>query len=205
MLRAMTGALKTSELLLERAIEAIERGGEAAIRVRDLAAECGVTTPIVYRHYGSRDGLVVAAQAARYLRSHLEVFERFDPSTMAATSREELRAVFHEFVNWVYRPERAPYRRMRASVLGSAVSRPELAEAIRDADLQFVRHVVTLFTPIQRSGIIRQDLPLEAFAMWYLGQLDGRIHVELADLPIDGGQWNEVSRRAIDWLVFGAT
>jgi AcrR family transcriptional regulator len=200
----MTPALKTSELLLERAIEAIERGGEAAIRVRDLAAECGVTTPIVYRHFGSREGLVVKAQATRYLRSHFEVFELFDPSTMAATSREELRAVFHAFVNWVLRPERAQFRRMRASVIGSAVSRPELAEAIRDADVQFVRHLVALFSPIQQRGMIRQDLPLEAFGMWYLGQLDGRIHLELFDLPVDGDQWNEVSRRAIDWLVFGA-
>lgn len=204
MLREMPPVLKTSELLLERAIEAIERGGEAAIRIRDLAAECGVTTPIVYRHFGSREGLVVAAQAARYLRSHFEVFDLFDPSTMAATTRDELRLVFHAFVNWVYRPERAPFRRMRASVLGSAVSRPALAEAIRDADLQFVRHVVELFSPIQQRGIIRQDLPLEAFGMWYLGQLDGRIHLELAGLPIDGDEWNEVSRRAIDWLVFGA-
>lgn len=195
--------MSTPDLILERAIIAVEEGGEAALRVRDLAGECGITTPIIYRHFRSREGLVVAVQAARYRRSHLEVFETYDPITAATASREEGRDLLRRFLEWVYGQERAPYRSMRASVIGSAVSRPELARAIRDADAQFVERFASLLRPFQDRGWIRADLPLEAFAIWYLGQLDGRIHLELAPLDVDPQDWNATSLHAIEYLLFG--
>jgi len=50
------------ERILELAVEAIDRGGEEAIRVNDIAADAGVTVPTLYRHFDSREGLVEAAQ-----------------------------------------------------------------------------------------------------------------------------------------------
>ena len=195
--------MSTRDLILERAIIAVEEGGEASLRVRDLASECGITTPIIYRHFGSREGLVVAVQAARYRRSHLEVFETYDPITASTASADEGRKLLRRFLEWVYGPDRAPYRSMRAGVIGSAVSRPELAAAIRDADAQFVERFANLLRPFQQRGWVRPDLSLEAFAIWYLGQLDGRIHLELAPLDVDPAAWNETSRRAIECLLFG--
>lgn len=192
------------EFLLEQAIRAVETGGEASVRVRDLADECGVTTPVLYRHFGSREGLIVAVQATRYRRSHLEVFEMFDPVTAAVGSPEEGRVLLRNFLQWVYGPERAPFRLMRASVIGSAVSRPELADAIRDADTEFVHRFANLLRPFQERGWIRFDLSLEAFAIWYLGQLDGRIHLELSSLDVDPEAWNQTSLWAIEWVLFGA-
>jgi AcrR family transcriptional regulator len=47
--------------ILELAIQAIDSGGEVAVRVNDLAAAAGVTVPTLYRYFGSRDDLNVAA------------------------------------------------------------------------------------------------------------------------------------------------
>ena len=55
--------------ILELAVSAIDEGGEAAVRVNDLAAEAGVTIPTLYRHFGSRDGLVEAAQTYRFRKT----------------------------------------------------------------------------------------------------------------------------------------
>lgn len=50
--------------LLDAAVEAIRRDG-AAVSMELIAANAGVTKPIVYRHFGDRDGLA-AAIADRY-------------------------------------------------------------------------------------------------------------------------------------------
>jgi AcrR family transcriptional regulator len=51
-------ALRRDELL-DAALAAIRRDGPA-VSMADLAAAGGVTKPILYRHFGDRDGLVVA-------------------------------------------------------------------------------------------------------------------------------------------------
>lgn len=78
------------EELLDAAVAAIRRHG-SAVTMRDLAAEAGVTKPILYRHFGDRDGLV-AALAGRFSAELLDALraalgeERGDPqATIAAT------------------------------------------------------------------------------------------------------------------------
>ena len=68
------------ERILELAVEAIDAGGEEAIRVNDIAAEAGVTVPTLYRHFGSRDGLVEAAQTYRFRKTQF-----VDSSVLAAS------------------------------------------------------------------------------------------------------------------------
>ena len=77
--------------ILELAISAIDEGGEAAVRVNDLATEAGVTVPTLYRHFGSRDGLVEAAQTYRFRKTQF-----VDGSVLAASlakckNQDELR------------------------------------------------------------------------------------------------------------------
>src|SRR5436853_6569415 len=61
--RAAKRAARRSELL-DAASAAIRRDG-AGVSMEALAAEAGVTKPILYKHFGDRDGLV-AALAERF-------------------------------------------------------------------------------------------------------------------------------------------
>jgi AcrR family transcriptional regulator len=47
------------EQLLDAAIEVVRESGPG-VSMDQIAAACGVTKPIVYRHFGDRDGLVMA-------------------------------------------------------------------------------------------------------------------------------------------------
>ncbi len=46
--------------IVERALEMVEQGGAAALTMRKLAGELGVTTTTIYWHVGDRDALVAA-------------------------------------------------------------------------------------------------------------------------------------------------
>ncbi|MCX7619825.1 MAG: TetR/AcrR family transcriptional regulator [Acidimicrobiales bacterium] len=44
--------------LLDAAVELVRREGPF-VSMEQIAAECGITKPIIYRHFGDRDGLIV--------------------------------------------------------------------------------------------------------------------------------------------------
>lgn len=51
--------LHTRERLLRAAVHVFERKGYAAASVREIVARAGVTKPVLYYHFGSKEGLLV--------------------------------------------------------------------------------------------------------------------------------------------------
>jgi AcrR family transcriptional regulator len=52
--------IRARRRLLEAAIQIFDRKGYAASSVREIAEAAGVTKPVVYYHFGSKEGLLVA-------------------------------------------------------------------------------------------------------------------------------------------------
>ena len=77
--------------MLEVAIAAIDEKGESGVRVNDIATEVGVAITSLYHYFGSRDGLVVAAQTERYLRSLSLENERIATGLAECKNKEQFR------------------------------------------------------------------------------------------------------------------
>ena len=75
--------------LLDATITVIARRGVRGLRVQEVAAQAGVSVPLIYHYYGNREGLLAAALAAVNERADRYSTEAVDP---AATAREELAA-----------------------------------------------------------------------------------------------------------------
>jgi AcrR family transcriptional regulator len=192
----------TADQILESAIRVIESRGEAAVRVRDVCEECGITTPVLYSHFGSRDGLVVAAQTERYGRSRYQVLGWLAEQAASCRSAADFRRVVDELITKGLDGERAENRRIRVSVLGSSVGRPALVDAIREADREFVERFAAVLRPVQEVGWLRPGVDLEILVLWYDAHLDGRLHIELAGATFDPAAWDDIARRAVTAAAF---
>lgn len=82
-------AAERRELILRAAMERFGREGYDAARIEDVAADAGVTKPIVYRHFGSKKGLYLAVLARH--RADLPTFLADLPSD--ATLEELARSI----------------------------------------------------------------------------------------------------------------
>lgn len=190
--------------ILERTIQQIESSGEASLKIRDIAAECGVSPPVIYDHFTNREGLVVAAQAERYARSLREINEPLVEAVLACRSEDEMRAVFDALLEQVFSEERALPRLARASVLGSCVGRPDLTAAINRSNREFVDSLMPALRYARSKGWLRPVLDDEALALWYIGQVNGRSLIEIGDgSGIDHAHWNQVARLACIAVLFG--
>lgn len=77
------------EQLLDSAIGAVRTGGPN-VSMDQIAAACGVTKPVVYRHFGDRDGLVMA-MAVRFVDALVDALtpqlaRRDDPRGLLAST-----------------------------------------------------------------------------------------------------------------------
>src|SRR5258707_10478653 len=82
----------TAHSLLQATIDAIDMGGEAAVRVQEIADAAGVQIPILYRQFGSRDGLIQAAQIERLSRALAREMDELGAAMATVASAGQFRA-----------------------------------------------------------------------------------------------------------------
>ncbi len=189
--------------ILALAIAAIDEGGEVAVRVNDLAKEAGVTVPTLYRHFGSRDGLVVAAQTHRFRET-----QNVDSSVLAASlakckNKEDLRKALRKELLTHFDKDRWELRQVRLNALGAGYARPELTASLALAQRQAAMAITDMLLPFQKKGWIRKDIDLAVTVYWFMGQILGRVLIEMGDDPVSQRKWNEVSLEGIMAVIFG--
>ena len=189
--------------ILERAIEVINAAGEVAIRTNPIAAECGVTPPILYRAFQSREGLVIAAQAERYKRSTEAGATLLIELITSATSREDLIDKVSKALDFVFSDDRHGAREIRANVIGSAVSRPSLRAEIVKVDSWYTQKIADAYAIALEQGWVNSDVDVQAIALWAQGLTNSRILVEFAGNKVLATQWNDISKKAILQAIFG--
>jgi AcrR family transcriptional regulator len=90
------------EELLDGADRVIQRRG-VAVSMDEIASEAGITKPVLYRHFGDKDGLYEAL-TERYVD---ELKTALKPATKASEPRDRLAAAIDAYLAYVERePER---------------------------------------------------------------------------------------------------
>ncbi len=193
----MRDAADTPSRLVEAAVAMIDQGGEGSVRLRDIAATAGVTLPSIYHFFGSRDGLIEQAQAARYLRTQMGIAKAFHDAVQGSNDRHSFEAAVERLLTSALDTTRASLRSVRIEVLGSAQSRPRLAallaaqqRAANEAFAAPLRHA-------QRHGWMRRDLDAATVAAWALAMVTGRLFVETDPLFDDLSTWDALATEAV--------
>lgn len=195
-------AKDSKALILDLAVAAIDAGGEVAIKVNDIVAEVGVTPPVLYYHFGSRDGLVIAAQVARYSRRTFEDIARISRAVAKCGSRDELRTTL--VTTWTRSlTERGRNRWVRTNAFGSAYARPELEAAIAKAQDDVVVELCKVLEPCVEKGWLRPGIDLVSTVAWHHSVLIGRVYIEHGQTEVDPAEWDRLTLEAVERAFFG--
>lgn len=195
--------MTSTQRILERAISVIEESGEVAIRTNQIAFECGVTPPILYRSFKSREGLIIAAQAERYRRSTEFAATYLCDAVKSAHSRESLMDIVSEMLVFIFAPSRAENRRLRTEVIGSTVARPELRQLVADIDKEYSVTIAQAYQSAVDKGWIDSGKNLEAIALWAQALINTRYMFEATTSENECDAWNLLTRQSIMMALFG--
>jgi AcrR family transcriptional regulator len=193
----MSQALDTRTRLIQATMQAISEGGEASVRVHNIAEQAEVREPSVYHFFKNRKELVDAAQAERYRQSYMELFGPFRVMVGMATTAEEFQKALRQLFIGVYRPERHEARAIRVNVWGSAQSSAHLAEVVNQVNKEISRQFGELITEFQQKGWVRTDLDPMMLGLWIMGQINSRNMVEMNASNYDLDAWDKVSIESV--------
>ncbi len=179
--------------ILEAATRLFARQGVAQTSTRDIAAEAGTTERTLFKHFGSKDGLVQAVMAEAVLPHLVPASLQGLQKALAAHAGQMAdwhAALLHERQqNWARSPDLA--RLLLTELLRDDMLRAQFADQWQAA---VWRPLARLFERLQANGTLRADLPAAALARQFLtlnlGYLIART-VLAPDLP-----WDDAAEQA---------
>lgn len=202
----MTASDSMREALLERAISVIEEGGEAAIRTHAIAADCGVTAPVLYRIFGDREGLIVAAQSERYERTYaldeVGIGAELRRRVVRCLSRQDVIDAVRWFVTAALQPERRPVVLTRIEVLGSASKRPALRDALAVVEREKLADITRVFEVATEHGWVKKTFAGESLAAVWHGVVLGSYIPAIAEGALDTDDWVKAVTEAMLHIMF---
>jgi AcrR family transcriptional regulator len=190
----------TRSRILDAAIEMMDGGGEASIRVATIAAKLDIAEPSIYHHFTNRAALVEAAYVEWYWRC-LKIQVPMETVMALVDTREEYIRAIVKSVTWSYQKDRHAARAVRISVLGAAQRNPQLAKAINDINRQFLASVADSMKEAQKRKWVRSDLDPMATAYWVHGQILGRVVAEMDEGFVDLEHWDALSYEVISTIL----
>ena len=192
----------TQDRILASAVKAIDKGGEAAVNIRQICADTKTTAPSIYHFFGSREGLIEAAQAARFVQDLRKISTDFADSVHGCKSKSDFTAVAHRFLDQMFSIERQSIRAVRINVLGSAQSRKGLAKAIAKSQLIANKVGGEPIRYAQEKGWVRPDFNSEMYLAWLTGMVNAQGLIELDGVHPDREDWVLIAKRSV-CLVLG--
>jgi AcrR family transcriptional regulator len=190
----------TAAALLERALEVIEADGEHAVRVEEISSACGVSITSLYHHFGSREGLIEAAQAERFVRVATANLIAFEVELATVSDGADLQTLIGRWVTDLIETSMASARRARTEILASAFTRPNLRDRVVESQRHYNEVLVGILEAAQLRGVVNRAVPALDLTYCIHGITFGRVISEVD--PVVADQVEDTYRKfAADALV----
>jgi AcrR family transcriptional regulator len=183
---------QAKDAILEAAIRLLDERGPGGFTVDDVLIEADASSSSLYHHFGSREGLLIAAERERYRNA----YRGENPQNLAGGVAAENNEEFCEYIaaqlhRIVLDPANAEVRRVRLQAAAKAVNAPDVAAEYRRTQKELFDAIVEMFDEAQARGLIPADLDTRAYVAWFHGMTLGRTFTE--DGPVDALAWLKVA------------
>lgn len=167
--------------------------------LHDVARAADVDEAEVLQSFANLDTLLDAAYGERFLQEQAMMALAFGRELRTCRTADEFERLIDGHLRAAYAPDRASVRAARAEILGRCRRRPDLAATVAAASRQAARILGDALQVAQTRGWVRRDLNTEIAATWIMGQVNGRLLMELDATRTDDEHqaWNDASIRAV--------
>ncbi len=191
--RKRSDGIATSERLMAEAAKEIQRFGIENFDVQRVMDRAKATNGSLYHHFGSKNGLIAAAEIqelVRHLASDNRVFRAMVEE--CRTKAEFLRAVEH-IVEAVASSTRSGVRVWRARAITLALDNKKVAKTVRNAQIEETKHAAETLRIAKQRGFINTSIDPEAVSYWMQGQFFGFVLLEMGDTDRLRNEWKRAS------------
>lgn len=167
------------EAIIAATMRAIEQGGEASVRVTEVAREAGVTQGMVSYYFKDREGLISEANIERFRTTVDQDNQFIIDSARTINSKEEFFAMLQAITRTIVSPDRAANRRVRTSVIGSIANRPDLQATVSTVIQKLLDDTETIVRVASERGFVKTKLDPRAIATLILAYTQGLVVADI--------------------------
>lgn len=178
-------------------VRMINDTGEVPIRVQDVVSITGVQIPILYRHFGSREGLIKACHVRRYVDDIATMTNQIVTPLKKANSKTEFVAAIKSIIDRATSDNDRELRARMESVVGATYGRPDLAAAVAKLRRYASAQIEDAMRTAQAKGWINKKVKLDAFAEWLQSQMLDRYTLELEGKAKNSEGWDDIFRTSV--------
>jgi AcrR family transcriptional regulator len=179
----------TREALVEAATTLLDEGGVAAVTLREVGRQVGVSHNAPYKHFASKELLLAAVAAAELERRHTEMV---DAARHKRTPEAVLRTTLHSYLAWALdRPAR--FRLVFGPWTTESAELTEAAHAAQTA-------LVAVVAATQAAGALPAGDPVR-LASLLRATAHGAADLAAAGHLAEGGKGNASPEQLVDDLL----
>jgi AcrR family transcriptional regulator len=187
--RRKTTPHPTATRLVEVAAEVISERGIAGFTGEEVLARVGLTSGVLYYHYGDVEGLRSAALAHLYAARATHDTEAVLALVEQAATVDEFRTALLALLREVSARHRGHYRLLRAATLGLAYENEDLRQRVTAAQDALTELIEQVLDEALGRGWLSNELSVRAMAVLIQAMLLGRVVDDIATEAIDDDSW----------------
>ena len=187
----------TIEKLLEVTISELDRVGLAEIDIDSLLRKSKISKGSLYHHFGSKNGLLAAAEAQqfmKYLKREGETFRRLIEECKTKQKFVELVAGVMKITRL---ESNLDFRKKRVRAIAMSFNDETLAQVLKNAQIEVTQYLAGSFQIAKDRGWVKPDTDLTALSYWIQGVFIGHIMLDITEQTEHEEAWSEVAFQAL--------
>jgi AcrR family transcriptional regulator len=194
-------SMETRNRVLAVALEQLESGGEAAVRIDEIRDRSGVSIGSIYHHFGDREGVIAAAQLRRFARYAESEITALSDIVERSANVEQFRRAIRQLTRHARSDVRTAQRWGRIGVLASTIGRDDLRADIEQVQTRLTDGFTAHVAQGQARGFFRDDLDPRAIAAFVEAYTLGLALNDVDGRGVGEQAWEQVVWTVLDGLI----
>ena len=188
---------ETMDKLIEVTVKELDRVGLARVDVDSLLRKSKISKGSLYHHFGSKNGLLAAAEAKQFMQYLSSEGIFFREMIEKCSTKQE----FIELVSAVMKinrlKENREFRKKRVRAIAMSFNDAQLAEVLASAQKEVSQYLADTFQIAKDRGWIKPDVNLLTLSYWIQGVFIGHIMLDITGQTEHEDGWSDVALLAL--------
>ena len=185
--------IPTRQRLIELALIELDTNGLSGFDLDDLLAKSKISKGSLYHHFGSKNGLITAAEVHLLLATYDEGNRLLRLLIENTKNADEFASHMELMVRTATNKESEESRRRRVRALALAQHNPALAKEIKRSQIEGSNYLADTMQIAVDNGWLRPDINVKAFSYWQQGMFFGHKLLDITDEDDLKDPWNEIA------------
>ena len=185
--------VSTRQRLIDLALIELDKNGLSGFDLDDLLAKSKISKGSLYHHFGSKNGLITAAEVHLLLATYEQGNRLLRLLVENTKNADEFASHMELMVRTATNDESQESRRRRLRAIALAQNNPTLAEKIKINQIEGSNYLAETMQIAVDKGWLRPDINVIAFSYWQQGMFFGHKLLDISSEDDLKEPWNEIA------------